>query len=165
MLTNLAGAAVVLGISAAVGALVTVDSSVHAIASRTRPGTSDVVLALAAGTAGAMAFTSGFPQAVIGVMVAVALLPPLVILGLLVGAGKPALAVGALLLVAINVIAVNLAGIATFLARGLRPADGWEADQAKTAVRWAVATWTVLLVVLGTVLWVARGQGFGPFGS
>jgi uncharacterized hydrophobic protein (TIGR00341 family) len=165
ILTNLAGVAVALGISAAVGALVTVDPTVSAIASRTRPSTSDVVLALAAGTAGAMAFTSGFPQAVIGVMVAVALLPPLVILGLLLGAGAPALALGAFLLVAINVISVNLAGVATFLARGLRPAGWWEAEQAKTAVRWAVATWTVLLMVLGAVLWVAHGQGFGPFGN
>jgi uncharacterized hydrophobic protein (TIGR00341 family) len=163
--TGLAGLTVALGLSVAVGALVTVDPTVDAIASRTRPATSDVVLALAAGTAGAFAFTSGFPQAVIGVMVAVALLPPLVIFGLLLGAGLPALAVGAFLLLALNVVCVNLAGVATFLVQGVRPAGWWEARRARTTVRRAVLVWATLLVVLAAVLWASRWRGFGPFAN
>lgn len=160
---NLAGVGVALALSVAVGALVAVDPTVDAIASRTRPALSDLVLALAAGAAGSLAFTSGFPQAVIGVMVAVALLPPLVIFGLLVGEGLPSLASGALLLVCLNVICVNLAGVATFLARGVRPAGWLEAERAKASVRGAVLTWTVLLLLLAALLWIMRGQGLGPF--
>lgn len=163
MISLLAAGGVVLAISAAAGFLVTVDPSVDAIADRTRPGNSDLVLALAAGVAGSLAFTSGFPQAVIGVMVAVALLPPLVIFGLLLGAGFPALATGAALLFLFNVISVNLAGVATFLVRGVRPAGWSDKEKAKTSVRWAVLTWAVLLLLVLVALWVARDQGFGPF--
>lgn len=160
---NLAGVAVALLLSVAIGALVAVDPTVDAIASRTRPAPSDIALALAAGAAGSLAFTSGFPQAVIGVMVAVALLPPLVIFGLLVGAGLPTLASGALLLVFLNVICVNLAGVATFLARGVRPAGWLEAERARTSVRWAVLTWAGLLLILAALLWIMRGYDLGPF--
>lgn len=161
--TNLAGITLAMAISAGVGLLVPVDATVEAIASRTRPATSDMVLALAAGVAGSLAFTSGFPQAVIGVMVAVALLPPLVIFGLLLGAGMPTLAVGAFLLLSLNVISVNLAGVATFLVGGVRPAGWWDAKRARTSGRWAALIWGGLLAALAVVLWVARSQGFGPF--
>lgn len=159
----LAAGGTALAISVAAGFLVTVDPSVAAIADRTRPGTSDLLLAFSAGVAGSLAFTSGFPQAVIGVMVAVALLPPLVIFGLLIGAGLPALATGAAILFLINVFSVNLAGVATFLVRGVRPAGWSDKEKARTSVRWAALTWTVLLLLLLVALWVARNQGFGSF--
>jgi len=161
--TNLAGLLVALVLSVAVGALVPVDPTVEAIASRTRPELADLVLALAAGTAGSLAFTSGFPQAVIGVMVAVALLPPLVIFGVLLGAGFPQLAVGAFMLLGLNVICVNLAGVATFLAQGVRPAGWWDARRARSSVRRAAAIWTGLLLLLVAAVWAARWWGFGPF--
>ena len=161
--TLLAAGGVALAISIGTGFFVNVDPTVEAIAARTRPGNSDLVLAMAAGVAGTLAFTSGFPQAVIGVMVAVALLPPLVIFGLLMGSGNGALATGAFLLFGFNVISVNLAGVATFLVRGVRPSGWSEKEKAKTSVRWAVLTWTALLLILLVALWVARDQGFGPF--
>lgn len=165
IVTNLAGVACALLIAVAAGALLTVDPTVEAIATRTRPSVSDMALALAAGTAGTLAFSSGLPQAVIGVMVAVALLPPLVIFGLLLGAGLPGYAAGAFILVALNVVCLNLAGVGTFLARGVRPAGWWEAEKARKSVRWAVLTWTVLLLGLAVILWLARRQGLGPFSS
>jgi len=62
--------------------------------------------------------------ALIGVMVAVALLPPLVTFGLLLGVGHMASATGALSLFLINLICVNLAGVTTFLVQSIRPANG-----------------------------------------
>lgn len=59
--------------------------------------------------------TTGAPAALIGVMVAVALIPPLVTFGLLVGSGRLALACNALLLFITNVICINLAGVVTLL--------------------------------------------------
>jgi uncharacterized membrane protein len=55
-------------------------------------------------------------------MVAVAMLPPLVTSGLLLGGGQAPLAVGALSLFLMNLICVNLAGVTTFLVQGIRPA-------------------------------------------
>jgi uncharacterized membrane protein len=54
------------------------------------------------------------------------LLAPLVVCGLLIGAKQFSLALGALLLVATNVICVNLTGVLTFLLQGIRPKTWWE---------------------------------------
>jgi uncharacterized hydrophobic protein (TIGR00341 family) len=85
---NLMGLTVAVTLSVAVGWLLPVDPSLPAIFHRTQVGPADIVLALAAGAAGTLALTTGFPGALIGVMVAVALLPPLVTFGMLLGAGK-----------------------------------------------------------------------------
>jgi uncharacterized membrane protein len=89
-------------------------------------------------------------------MVAVALLPPLITLGILIGAGHWDMALGALLLLLINLICINLAGVMTFLARGIRPLTWWEADRAKKATRKAIAIWTFLLLMLGVVILLSR---------
>ena len=74
----LAGMLVSVGLSFLLGVALTVDPTVPEIAARTHAGIEDVFLGVAAGTAGALALTTGLPPALIGVMVAVALLPPLV---------------------------------------------------------------------------------------
>jgi uncharacterized hydrophobic protein (TIGR00341 family) len=151
-----AGLGAALVISLAVGAAVPVDPQGAEIAARTRAGLSDVALALAAGSAGALAFTSGVPATLIGVMVAVALLPPLVSCGLLIGSGHVTEALGALLLLVSNIICVNLAGVVTFLVRGVRPLSWWEADRARKATRVAMAVWLGLLAVLIGLIVLAR---------
>lgn len=88
-------------------------------------------------------------------MVAVALLPPLVAFGLLLGGGHAALAMGALSLFLMNLICVNLAGVTTFLVQGIRPATWWEKDRAVKSTRIAIVLWAVLLAGLVgmIVLW------------
>ncbi|HSF99944.1 MAG TPA: TIGR00341 family protein [Vicinamibacterales bacterium] len=143
-------------LSVLLGILLQVDPASPEIAARTRPGMGDVILALAAGAAGSLAFTTGVPAIVVGVMVAVALLPPLTVAGLLAGAGYTAAAGGALVLVLTNVTCVNLAAVATFLVQKVRPRTWWEADRARRATRAAMVVWAVLLVVLMTLM--ALGQ-------
>jgi uncharacterized hydrophobic protein (TIGR00341 family) len=143
-------------LSVLLGLLLEVDPGSPEIAARTRPGIGDVILALAAGAAGSLAFTTGVPAVVVGVMVAVALLPPLVVAGLLAGAGHFTEATGALVLVLTNVTCVNLAAVGTFLLQKVRPRTWWEADRARRATRAAMTVWAVLLVVLITLM--ALGQ-------
>lgn len=143
-----AGAMTALVISAVAGLLLPVDPGVTEIATRTDVGAGDLVLALSAGAAGTLAFTQGLSTAVIGVMVAVALLPPLVAAGLLLGAGHLELSNGALLLAAVNVVCVNLAGVVTFLAQRVRPRTWWEAERASRATRTAVMIWIGMLLLL-----------------
>jgi uncharacterized membrane protein len=107
---------------------------------------------VAAGSAGALAFTTGLPAALVGVMVAVALLPPLAAAGLLAGSGLWGPAGGAFLLVVTNVVCVNLAAIVTFLAQRVRPRTWWEEEKAKKATRVALATWITLLAALVGVI-------------
>jgi uncharacterized membrane protein len=89
-------------------------------------------------------------------MVAVALVPPLVVAGLLLGNGQLSLASKALLLTGANVICVNLAGIATFLLQGVRPRTWGEVERAKAGTRKATLIWTLLLGLLLLILWANR---------
>ncbi len=154
LLTNVVGVVTAFLFAVLVGAIFTVDARIPAIASRTNLDVGDILLALAAGTAGTLAFTRGLSGAVIGVMVAVALVPPLVVSGILLGDGKPALAFGAMLLTGANVICVNLAGIVTFRAQGVRPRTWWESERAKSGTKKATVIWTILLALLLLILWV-----------
>jgi len=140
------------------GLFIEVDPTIAEISSRTEVTLGDIFLALAAGSAGALAFTTGIPTALVGVMVAVALLPPLVVLGLLVGSGEFTMAWGALLLLLTNIICINLSGVVTFLARGIRPLTWWEADRAKKASLRAIVFWILLLVLLAIVIVLSRAE-------
>ncbi len=156
LLTALAGVAAVLVLSAIIGVLLNVDPTLSEMASRTRVGLGDVVVALASGSAGALAFTTGISATLIGVMVAVALLPPLATSGLLLGGGHPTLAIGAFSLFLVNLICVNLAGVTTFVLQDIKPTSWWEKDRAVKATRIAIALSVVLLSVLVGMILLAH---------
>lgn len=153
--TNIAGISIAFLISVVLGFLLSVDESVYQIASRTEVQLSDIALALASGAAGVLAYTIGMSAAVIGVMVAVALLPPLVTAGLLVGEMKFDLAYYAILLVTTNVICVNLAAVATFILQGVRPRTWYKAEKAKKINRRALVIWITLVCVLTLLIWLS----------
>ncbi len=153
---SLAGISVALALSFTWGVVFTVDPGLSEITERTSVDLSDIVLALASGCAGALAFTTGVSTSLIGVMVAVALLPPLTVLGLMLGAGEFRPALGAGLLLLTNVICVNLAAVITFLAQKIQPRTWWEADKARKATRVAVTLWSILLVLLAAALYVSQ---------
>jgi uncharacterized hydrophobic protein (TIGR00341 family) len=146
--TAVVGTLIALALSVCLGVVVPFDTTIHEVISRTEVGIGDIVLALASGTAGALSFTAGLSTALIGVMVAVALLPPVVVFGLLIGAGEIAMAMGALLLTMTNIICVNLSGVATFLVQGVRPLSWWDMASAKKATQKAIMIWGLLLIVL-----------------
>ncbi|HED11858.1 MAG TPA: TIGR00341 family protein [Caldithrix abyssi] len=154
MKTLIAGGAIVVFLAAAMGLLLDVDPGVAEISSRTGIGFADIILALASGAAGVLAFTTGASAAVIGVMVAVALLPPLTVFGLMVGSGEYELATGAFLLFSANIICVNLAGIGTFLFQGVSPRTWYAADKAKKAIRKSLVLWIVTLALLAAVIFL-----------
>lgn len=135
-----------------IGFVYTVQPENPAIAARTNLHWSDLVLALASGAAGVLAFTSGGQLSLIGVMVAVALMPPLVTAGLMFGSSLPAMGFKALELAFANVICVNLAGIVTFSLQGIRPATWWEKSKAGKAKRRALTVWISLLILLAVIL-------------
>ncbi len=117
-------------VSVIIGTLVNFDPSIPAIALRTDVAIAGILLAFASGIAGSIAFTTDVSSALIGVMVAVALLPPLAVFGLLLGAGYYYLATGAFLLFLVNFVCINLAGVITFYVQKIRPLHTWEALKA-----------------------------------
>ena len=150
--TNIAGVALAAAISALFGLFLNPDQSVVEVTSRTTIDLSDTLLALAAGAAGALAFTTGAAGSIVGVMVAVALLPPLVVAVLLAVNGRMDEASRAFLLLASNVVCVNLAGVAVFLYKGLRPRLWWEAERSRKMAYRAMWVWVILLVVLSGLI-------------
>lgn len=149
---NIFGLLVALAVSFGIGWIFGVNPEIEQISNRTEVNFGDVILALAAGSAGVLAFTRGVSAGVIGVMVAVALLPPLVVSGLLAGAGYWSLATGAILLTITNVCGLNLSGVMTFLVQGVRPRHWWDAKKAKQASRNAIIFWIILLVIFTTII-------------
>jgi uncharacterized hydrophobic protein (TIGR00341 family) len=125
------------------------------ILARTDVGLDGVALALAAGAAAVLSLTTGLSSTLVGVMVAVALLPPTAALGMLTGAGHTQLATGALLLLAVNVVCVIIAAKLVFLAKGVKPRTWYERRKARQSTLVYGAFWAGLLVVLLLVM-VAR---------
>ena len=146
------GIGVALIIAIVLGWFAPVDVTNPEISSRLQLSYADFVLALASGAAGALSFTSGVSGSLIGVMVAVALLPPLMVFGLLIGDSQFNQSFQAFLLLMTNVVCVNISGVAMFLFQGVRPNRWWEAEKAKKHTRIAIAVWFFLLVMLAILI-------------
>lgn len=146
--TLLAGIAIALALSAAAGPIVGLPESSSQFLSRTHVSYADVVLAVVSGAAAIISFTSVIPSSLVGVMVALALLPPLTVCGMLLGLGKLDMAAKAGLLFAGNVICLNLSGVATFLVQGIRPLSWWEAKRARKMTFLTALIWSLLLAAL-----------------
>lgn len=134
----------------ALGLMLQIDASVPELAARTTASPADIALALASGMAGVLAFSRGLSSSLVGVMIAVALVPPLSAAGLftgtaLTGHGGGHLAVGAFILFATNLVCINVAGIATFLLQGLPPRE-WRLTGS------VLALWIAILVALAALI-------------
>lgn len=139
----------------AIGTLMTIDPLAPELISRTRVQPADIALALACGAAGVLAFSRGSSLALVGVMIAVALVPPLTAAGIYTGAGFPGASANAMFLFTINLVCVNVAGIVTFLFQGLPP-KSWRMTTGIMLV------WVLLLVALVSMM---AGRIFLDFGS
>lgn len=150
----LAGFSLAFLLSVGLGLFLPVDPDVPELLSRTEVTFADLALGIAAGIAGVLSFTRGISAAVIGVMVAVALLPPLVATGLYLGSGETELALGAALLMLTYVVCFNLAGIITLLAQGVTPKTWREKRDQTRFSPYAIVFWVVLLLVMSAIIWL-----------
>ena len=107
------------------------------------------VLALASGAAAVLSMTGGVSSALVGVMVAVALLPPAAAGGLLAGAGEWTMALRAVLMLVTNIVCINIAAQLVFRLKGIKPRTWIEKRSAIQSIRF---TWKVWIVMLGLVL-------------
>ncbi|MEN3974262.1 TIGR00341 family protein [Emcibacter sp. SYSU 3D8] len=129
------------------------------LASRTTVGYGDIALALASGAAAVLSLVSGLSSTLVGVMVAVALMPPAVTFGIMLGAGEMQKAMGAITLLSVNVVCVNLAAQTVFVSKAIRPRTWWEKQASKKSVRTNFAVWLALLGALAAA--IAWLQGIG----
>ncbi|MDX2425590.1 MAG: TIGR00341 family protein [Cycloclasticus sp.] len=155
--TNLAGLSLALGLSLIIGLLLPTELDSQELISRTYVGMDSVVLALASGAAAVLSLTTGLSSVLVGVMVAVALLPPTATVGLMLGSGQMDLAIGAALLLAVNIVCVNLAAKVVFIVRGVKPRTWLEKRKAKQSMTTYMVFWIISLLVLLIAIYL-RGR-------
>jgi len=129
--------------------------SLSEIEERLSPNFLSLAVAIGAGVAGAISLTTGVSTALVGVMIAVALIPPAATVGIGIAYGEPALALGSGVLVAVNVLSINLAALVVLWYSGYRPEHLFRQSEARIAtlkrVTVLVAAIALLSVFLGGI--------------
>ena len=152
--TNGVGIGLAMVLSLVIGLVWPVDIKSHELMARTDVGMESIALALASGAAAVLSITTGLSSVLVGVMVAVALLPPTATLGLMLGAGEFQHALGAGLLLAVNIVCVNLAAKMVFLAKGIHPRTWWERKKARRAMILYILIWIASLALLVAAIYL-----------
>ena len=109
-------------------------------------------VALGAGAAGILSLATGFSVAIVGVMIAAALVPPMAAAGIALAYGLPVAAVGSTVLVLVNLLSVNLAGLLTLRYMGYRPGSWFETSTATRQFVKQVAVFVGVILVLSLFL-------------
>jgi uncharacterized hydrophobic protein (TIGR00271 family) len=127
------------------------------ITSRVSPNVIDMAIALAAGAAGAFAtINNRVASGMAGVAIAVALVPPLGVVGLTLESGAIAMAWGAFLLFLTNFVAILLSATGVFVLGGWASIDRLRSN----ATSIAITTGTVLaaaMVIMLPLLFTSQG--------
>jgi uncharacterized hydrophobic protein (TIGR00271 family) len=129
IVTIMAGIAVAVLFSALIVSLSPLQTITTEIAARTRPNLFDLGVAILSGLAGTYATIRGRHGAIVGVAIAVAVMPPLAAVGFGLATGNPSVALGAGFLFFTNLMAISLsaAAMARFYGFGqmLSPRQSW----------------------------------------
>lgn len=151
--TLVVGVLLALCISIGAGLFIEIKDFPAELLARTTTNFSDIILAIVSGAAGIISFTLGVPTSLVGVMVALSLLPPLSACGIFFGTGYTEYAIGAGVLFLANIICLNLAGVVTFLLQGVHPLVWWKREKAMTTALRIIGVWGILLILLITLLY------------
>ncbi|MDY7100835.1 MAG: DUF389 domain-containing protein [Actinomycetota bacterium] len=143
---------VLVGFVFAGAAPVTLDPSTNTqILGRASPTIPDLVVAIAAGAAGAFGLSRpGVSGALPGVAIAISLVPPLSVVGIAFGAGAVDEGIGALLLFASNALAIVIVGGITFVVTGLTPIRSLGPNQQRVRTA-SAAIVTLAVFVVGAL--------------
>ncbi|EJN58305.1 TIGR00341 family protein [Halogranum rubrum] len=119
---------------------------------RLAPDVLSLAVALGAGVAGALSLSSGVSAALVGVMIAAALVPPTAVVGIGLAWGEPSTVIGAAVLVLVNFLSVNLAALAVLSYQGYRPFHWFRQDEATESTGRRIAVLGVILLLLSGFL-------------
>ncbi len=150
--TNLVGITLAISIAIAVGAFWSGSFVAPELLARANVGIEAVALALVSGAAATLSLTAGVSSVLVGVMVAVALLPPTVAAGLFASQHSWQLAGGALLLLGINLVSVVVSAKIVFNLKGFSAKVG-RSQSPKALLKWvSFAFWFVVLMGLVSIV-------------
>ncbi|MFB6103124.1 MAG: TIGR00341 family protein [Haloplanus sp.] len=126
--------------------------AIDEVRERLVPDVLSLVIALGAGAAGALSLSTGVSTALVGVMIAAALVPPTAVVGIGLAWGSPRTVTGALVLVLVNFLSINFAALAVLWATGYRPKGWLRREEARTATLKRIAALGAALLVLSALL-------------
>jgi uncharacterized hydrophobic protein (TIGR00341 family) len=127
-------------------------TAIPEVRERVAPDFLSLVIAVGAGVAGIVSLTTGVSAALVGVMIAVALIPPAATVGIGLAWGQPLVSLGAGVLVLVNVLSINLAALVVLWYTGYRPDHWFNEDDARRATLSRVAALVVAIVLLSAFL-------------
>ncbi|ELY99536.1 TIGR00341 family protein [Natrialba asiatica] len=106
-----------------------------------------VTVAICSGVAGGLGMATTGITDLIGVMIAAALMPPIGVIGVAVAWGAPEATLGSFVVVAVNLIAINVGSIATLWTVGFHPSDRARIRTTRSAILRRVAVLIILLAL------------------
>ncbi|WP_254762289.1 TIGR00341 family protein [Natrinema marinum] len=127
-------------------------TNVGEISERLAPDLLSLAIALGAGVAGVVSIATGTSVALVGVMIAAALIPPAGVAGITLAWGQPSAAIGATVLVLVNLLSVNLAGLLTLWYAGYRPENLFQIGETEQRLRQRIVGLVVIVLVFAVFL-------------
>ena len=127
-------------------------TAIPQVRSRLYPDFLSLVVALGAGVAGSISLTAGISSAIVGVMIAVALIPPAATVGIGIAWMKPVVSLGSGVLVLVNMLSINLAALVVLRYSGYRPTNWFQLEEARGATLRRVGILVVAIVALSVFL-------------
>ena len=122
------------------------------VSGRLTPDFLSLAVALGAGAAGVLSLASGVSVAIVGVMIAAALVPPAAAVGIAIAWQQPLAAVSSLVLVLINIFSINLAGLVVLWYLGYRPKNWFERSETRSALLKRIGVLVALIALLSLFL-------------
>ena len=122
------------------------------VAERLAPNVLVLVVAIGAGIAGIVSLMTGVSATLVGVMIAVALIPPAAAVGIGIAFAIPRLVLGSGVIVAVNVLSINLSALVVLWYEGYRPQRWFREDDARAAFVKRVAVLVAAIAVLSVFL-------------
>jgi uncharacterized hydrophobic protein (TIGR00341 family) len=129
-------------------------TGISQVQSRLTPDFLSLAVALGAGVAGALSISTGVSAALVGVMIAAALVPPTAVIGIGIAWELPRAVVQSSVLVLVNVLGINLAALATLWYAGYRPSSWFHRRKARTSTLVRVGVLVVAIALLSVFLGV-----------
>ncbi len=122
------------------------------VSERVAPNVLVLAVAIGAGIAGIVSLMSGVSSALVGVMIAVALIPPAAAVGIGIAFRIPRLALGSGVLILVNVLSINLAALLMLWYEGYRPEAWFREEEARAALVKRASVLVVAIAVLSLFL-------------
>lgn len=153
LITGIAGAALSFFMALITGLIMSAKADKNLAASLVDYGFESLPVAACAGIAAAILLLQGTISTLIGVMVAVAFLPPIAMTGLSLASGFYLQSLDAAMLFAINLVAFNLAAKSVLFLAGIRPRRSEEAEGHGRTILWYIIGWALAILALAVALY------------